>query len=55
MYESWVTLQGWVGGEVTVRDANGASVSTFRVGCTPRYVRAGAWVDGQTSWYTVNA
>ena len=55
MNESWVTLQGWVGGEVTVREANGASVSTFRVGCTPRYVRAGAWVDGPTSWYTVNA
>ncbi len=55
MNESWVTLQGWVGGEVTLRDANGTNVATFRVGCTPRYIKNGVWVDGQTSWYTVNA
>jgi single-strand DNA-binding protein len=55
MNESWVTLQGWVGGEVTSRDANGVPVATFRLGCTPRYIRNGVWIDGQTSWYTVNA
>lgn len=55
MNESWVTLQGWVGGEVTVREANGANVATFRIGCTPRYIKGGVWVDGQTSWWTVNA
>jgi len=55
MNESWVTLQGWVGGEVNTREAGGTRVSTFRVGCTPRYLRNGMWVDGQTSWYTVHA
>jgi single-strand DNA-binding protein len=24
------------------------------VGSTPRYLRNGSWVDGQTSWFTVN-
>ena len=55
MNESWVTLQGWVGGEVNTREAGGTRVSTFRVGCTPRYLRNGMWVDEQTSWYTVHA
>lgn len=55
MNDSWVTLQGWVGGEVTSREANGTPVATFRLGCTPRFIRNGVWVDGQTSWYTVTA
>ena len=55
MYESWVTLQGWVGGDVTVREVGGSNVAAFRLGCTPRYIKNGVWVDGQTSWYTVNA
>ena len=28
--------------------------ASFRVGSTPRYNKGGTWVDGQTSWYTVN-
>ena len=28
--------------------------ASFRVGSTPRYLRNGTWVDGQTSWFTVN-
>lgn len=54
MNESFVTLQGWVGSEVTRRDANGVPVATFRVGCTPRFRKGEEWVDGPTSWYTVD-
>jgi single-strand DNA-binding protein len=54
MNESYVTLQGWVGGEVDLRDVGETQCASFRVGSTPRYLRQGSWVDGQTSWYTVN-
>lgn len=54
MNESYVTIQGWVGGEVDLRDVGDTQVGSFRVGSTPRYNKAGTWVDGQTSWYTVN-
>jgi single-strand DNA-binding protein len=54
MNESYVTLQGWVGGEVDLREVGETQCASFRVGSTPRYLRNGAWVDGQTSWYTVN-
>jgi single-strand DNA-binding protein len=55
MNDSYVTLQGWVGNEPERRDVGGTTCVSFRVGCTPRYFRDGAWKDGQTSWYTVNA
>lgn len=54
MNESVVTLQGWVGNDVDLRDVGDTQVASFRLGCTPRYNRAGAWVDGETSWFTVN-
>lgn len=54
MNESYVTLQGWVGGDVDVREVGETQCASFRVGSTPRYNRNGTWVDGQTSWYTVN-
>lgn len=54
MNESYMTLQGWVGGEVDIRDVGDTQCASFRVGVTPRYFRNGGWVDGQTSWYTVN-
>jgi single-strand DNA-binding protein len=54
MNESYVTLQGWVGGDVDVRDVGDTTCASFRVGSTPRYLRNGTWVDGQTSWFTVN-
>jgi single-strand DNA-binding protein len=55
--ETTVTLQGWLGNDVAVRQAGDAVVATFRVGCTPRrYQRkTDTWVDGDTQWYTVNA
>jgi single-strand DNA-binding protein len=54
MNESYVTIQGWVGSDVDLRDVGETQVASFRVGSTPRYNKAGTWVDGQTSWYTVN-
>lgn len=54
MNESRVTLQGWVGGAVDLREVGDTQCASFRVGSTPRYHRNGSWVDGQTSWYTVN-
>ena len=54
MNESYVTLQGWVGGDVDVRAVGDTQCASFRVGSTPRYNKGGNWVDGQTSWFTVN-
>ena len=57
MNETHVTLQGWLGGDVTLREAGGVPVATFRVACTPRRFqrKTDQWVDGDTQWYTVNA
>lgn len=57
MNETMVTLQGNLGNDVTVRQAGGAQVATFRVACTPRRYqkKTEEWVDGDTQWYTVNA
>lgn len=55
MNESYVTLQGWVGTDVDERVVNnGHLCASFRLGCTPRYQKDGVWMDGETSWYTVN-
>ena len=54
MNESYVTLQGWVGGDVDVREVGDTTVASFRLGSTPRYSRGGVWVNGETSWFTVN-
>src|SRR3954462_6728300 len=57
MNETHVTLSGWLGGDVALRDAAGVPVATFRVASTPRrYVRkTDTWEDGDTQWYSVNA
>ena len=54
MNETVVTLQGWVGNDVDVRDVGDTQCASFRVGSTPRFNRGGTWVDGETSWFTVN-
>ena len=54
MNESYVTLQGWVGNDVDVRDVGDTKCASFRLGCTPRWRKDDAWVDGNTSWFTVN-
>ncbi len=54
MNDTYVTLQGWVGGEVKTRAVQGATVTSFRVGSTPRYRgRDGDWHNAETQWYTV--
>jgi single-strand DNA-binding protein len=55
MNDTHITLHGWVGGDVRHRDVKGVSVSTLRVGVTPRVRRNGEWADGETTWYTVTA
>lgn len=57
MNETHITVQGYVGGEVMLRQAGDTEVAVFRIGCTPRRLnrRTGEWADGQTQWYTVNA
>jgi single-strand DNA-binding protein len=57
MNETFVTLTGWLGGDVTLRQAAGVPVATFRVASTPRrYQRTSeSWEDGDTQWYSVNA
>ena len=58
MNETMVTLSGWLGGDVTLRETgDGTSVATFRVASTPRRFnrRTGEWSDGDTQWYTVSA
>jgi single-strand DNA-binding protein len=57
MYETTVTLQGWLGGDVTTRVAGDALAASFRVASTPRRFqrRTETWVDGATQWYAVTA
>jgi single-strand DNA-binding protein len=57
MYETTVTLQGWLGGDVTTRMAGEALVASFRVASTPRRFQRSTetWVDGTTQWYSVTA
>jgi single-strand DNA-binding protein len=57
VYETYVTLCGWLGGDVQLREAGGVPVASFRVASTPRrYQRkTDTWENGATQWYSVNA
>lgn len=57
MNDPLITLTGWLGADVSMRDANGVPVANLRVATTPRrYSRKEeAWVDGDTQWYSVTA
>lgn len=55
MNESQISLQGWVGSDVELRETTAGAVATFRLACTPRYYRNNEWHDGPTSWFTVKA
>src|SRR3954454_6241693 len=57
MNETFVTLSGWLGSDVSLREAAGVPVATFRVASTPRRYqrRTDTWEDGDTQWYAVNA
>jgi single-strand DNA-binding protein len=57
MNETYVTLSGWLGADVSMREAGGVPVASFRVASTPRRYqrRTDTWEDGDTQWYRVNA
>lgn len=55
MSDTYVTLHGWVGSDVTFRNPHDVSVANLRVASTPRLRREGRWVDGDTTWYSVTA
>jgi single-strand DNA-binding protein len=57
MNETYVTLRGWIGGDVRHRLAGDSPVAEFRLGVTPRYFDAkrSEWVDGAPQWYTIKA
>jgi single-strand DNA-binding protein len=57
MTDTFVTLHGWLGGDVQVRQAGDAPVASFRLGCTPRRFnrRTNSWSDAPTQWYSVTA
>lgn len=55
MYESTITVRGWLGGDVELRKAGDVPVASFRLACTPRRFnrRTDTWSDGRTQWFTV--
>ena len=57
MYETTVTVQGWLGNDVTTRVVGDVQVASFRVATTPRRYRrqTETWVEGNTQWYAVTA
>ena len=56
MYDTQITLAGWIGGDVTLREVGqDRHVASFRVACTPTRYRDGEWIKGTTSWHTVKA
>lgn len=56
MNDTYVTVTGWMGTDVTLREISGArAVASFRVGSTPRRLRDGDWTSGPTTWHQVKA
>jgi single-strand DNA-binding protein len=57
MFDTQITLTGWVGSDVTLREASGVPVAGFRVATTPRRFNKATneWADGDTQWYSVSA
>ncbi len=55
MYDSTITVRGWIGGDVVLRRAGDVPVASLRLACTPRKFnpRTQTWSDGETQWYTV--
>ena len=49
MNETYVTLSGWLGGDVTLREAGGVPVATFRVASTPRRYQSARPTAGRTA------
>lgn len=56
MFDTYITLNGWVGSDVSLREvAGGQLVANFRVATTSRKFRNNTWEDGATTWYSVRA
>lgn len=56
MNDTYITLTGWVGSDVALREvAGGQPVANFRVATTSRRFRNNEWKDGTTTWYQVKA
>ena len=57
MSDSTITIRGWLGADVALREAGDVPVASFRLACTPRKFnrRTETWSDGLTQWYTVTA
>jgi single-strand DNA-binding protein len=56
MNDTYITLTGWVGSDVALREVSGGQpVANFRVATTPRRLRNNEWKDGNTTWYQVKA
>lgn len=55
--DTLVTLEGWLGSSVAVRQAGASTVASFRLAATPRRFNpaTGQWADDRTQWFTVNA
>lgn len=51
--DALVTLTGNVGTEIELRQ-NGWSAASFRLAHTPRFTKDGTWVNGETTWITVD-
>lgn len=51
--DALISLSGNVGTEVEFTQGDGWAFARFRLACTPRHLRQGEWVDGETTWITV--
>lgn len=51
--DAFITVSGNLGTEVDHRSGDGYSRASFRLACTPRLRRGQEWVDGHTTWITV--
>lgn len=56
MNDTYITLTGWVGSDVSLREVPGGQpVANFRVATTSRKFRNNQWEDGATTWYSIRA
>jgi len=51
--ESQISLVGYVGNDVEFSAGDGWQAARFRLGCTPRWRKGIAWVNGETTWMTI--
>lgn len=54
MQDIAASLTGNVGTDVELAQGEGWARASFRLGSTPRHLHQGQWVDGETTWISVN-